>query len=143
MNSTQYAGNHQGQTLAGIVSEIRDELKEFVQTRVQMVRSELHETITAAKAWVPLAACAVTLLATAYLLFTIAIVALVSMAFLTNPYRWFLSFLIVSVIWATAGSIFAYLAWIQLRAQGTFPKRTIEVLKADGIWLQNEVKNQI
>jgi hypothetical protein len=125
------------------VSEIRDELKEFIQTRLQMVKSELHETISAAKVWAPLAAAAVIFLGTAYLLLTIAIVALVSVAFVTNPYRWFLSFLIVAVVWAITGVVFAYLAWIQLRAQGIFPKRTVEVLKADGIWLQNEVRSGI
>jgi hypothetical protein len=108
-----------------------------------MVKSELHETISAAKVWAPLAAAAVIFLGTAYLLLTIAIVALVSVAFVTNPYRWFLSFLIVAVVWAITGVVFAYLAWIQLRAQGIFPKRTVEVLKADGIWLQNEVRSGI
>jgi uncharacterized membrane protein YqjE len=142
LNESRYAGNH-GQNLAAVVSEIRDELKEFIQTRLQMVKSELHETISAAKVWAPLAAAAVIFLGTAYLLLTIAIVALVSVAFVTNPYRWFLSFLIVAVVWAITGVVFAYLAWIQLRAQGIFPKRTVEVLKADGIWLQNEVRSGI
>ncbi|MCU1299031.1 MAG: hypothetical protein JWO91_3309 [Acidobacteriaceae bacterium] len=142
MNETRYTENHR-HDLADVVSEIRDELKEFIQTRVQMMKSELHETISASKVWLPLAAAAVTFLGTAYLLFTIAIVALVSVAFITNPYRWFLSFLIVAVVWAITGAVFGYLAWIQLRAQGVFPKRTVEVLKADGIWLQNEVRHNI
>jgi uncharacterized membrane protein YqjE len=139
---TRYTVNN-GQTLASVVREIRDEAKEFVQTRLRMAKSELHETIASVKVWLPLAAAALTLLVTAYLLFTIALVALVSVAFVTNPYRWFLSFLIVALVWAIAGATFGYMAWIQIRSQGTFPKRTVEVLKADGIWLQNEVKNHV
>lgn len=142
MNENRYAGNH-GHNLAAVVSEIRDELKEFIRTRVQMMKSELHETVSASKVWLPLAAAAAIFFGTAYLLLTIAIVALVSVLFMTNPYRWFLSFLIVAVIWAVSGAVSAYLAWIQLRAQGVFPKRTVEVLKADGIWLQNEVRSHI
>ncbi|HZR57803.1 MAG TPA: phage holin family protein [Terriglobales bacterium] len=141
-NEAAYTTNN-GQTLASVIREIRDEAKEFIQTRLRMAKSELKETIASMKVWLPLVAAALTLLATAYALFTIALVALVSAAFVTSPYRWFLSFLIVGLIWTIAGVICGYIALVQVRSQGTFPKRTVDVLKADGIWLQNEVKNHV
>jgi uncharacterized membrane protein YqjE len=129
-------------TLAEIVAEVRDELKGFVQTRVEMMRSEVRETVEAASRWLPLGVVAWFFFSTAYLLFTAAIVAAVSVAFVTNPYRWFLSFLAVALAWSAAGGIFAYLAWTQFRAQGTLLKKTLDVLKADKVWLQNEARSR-
>jgi Putative Actinobacterial Holin-X, holin superfamily III len=130
-------------TLAGIVSEVLDELKDFVQTRVEMMRSDVRETVRAASRWLPLGIVACVLLITAYVLFAAAVVALVSVAFVTNPYRWFLSCLVVALAWSLAGGIFAYIAWMQFRAQGMLLKKTLDVLKADKVWLQNEARSRI
>jgi uncharacterized membrane protein YqjE len=140
-NQAQY--DQKGErTLAEIVAEVRDELTDFVQTRVDMMRSEVRETVQAASRWLPLGVVAWVFLSTAYLVFVAAIVAVVSVAFVTNPYRWFLSFLAVALIWAATGGIFAYLAWTQFRAQGTLLKKTLDVLKADKVWLQNEARSR-
>jgi uncharacterized membrane protein YqjE len=130
-------------TLAAIVDQVLDELKDFVRTRVEMMRSEVRETVQAASRWLPLGVVASILLITAYLLFTAAVVALVSVAFVTNPYRWFLSFLAVALIWSAASGTFAYLAWAQFKAQGTLLKKTLDVLKADRVWLENEARSRI
>jgi Putative Actinobacterial Holin-X, holin superfamily III len=130
-------------TLAGMVSEVLDELKDFARTRVEMMRSDVRETFQAASRWLPLGILACVLLITAYLLFTAAVVALVSVAFVTNPYRWFLSCLAVALVWSAAGGIFAYLAWTQFRAHGMLLKKTLDVLKADKVWLQNEARSRI
>ena len=86
MNETRYAENHT-RNLAAIIAEIKDEIKDFVQTRVAMFKSELRETLDAWKTAVPLAGIAVLLLVTAYLLLTLAVVGLVAVAFWDNPYR--------------------------------------------------------
>jgi uncharacterized membrane protein YqjE len=130
-------------TLAVIVAEFLDELQRFVQTRVEMVRSELRETIAAAGVWLSLGAVALVLLMTSYLLLTLALVALVSFAFAASAYRWFFSFLTVGLLWSAAGIALAYLAWIRFRARAMFPKKTVEVLKADKIWLQRETRSQM
>jgi hypothetical protein len=130
-------------TLAGIVSEVLDELKDFARTRVEMMRSDVRETFQAASRSLPLGILACVLLITAYLLFTAAVVALVSVAFVTNPYRWFLSCLAVALVWSAAGGSFAYLAWTRFRAHGMLLKKTLDVLKADKVWLQNEARSRI
>ena len=60
MNETKYSENHV-RSLAAIIAELKDEIKDFVQTRVEMFRSELRETLDAWKTAVPLAAIAVLL----------------------------------------------------------------------------------
>jgi uncharacterized membrane protein YqjE len=134
--------NHE-RSLGSIVTEIREELKEFLNTRVQMIQSEFHETLTAAKVGLPLAVAALALVGTGYLLLTLAVVVLVASAFAANPYAWFLAFVIVGVLWTAMGGAAAFFAYNEFRAKGRFPKRSVEVLKADRVWLQTEASNRL
>jgi uncharacterized membrane protein YqjE len=142
MNETRYTENHV-RSLSAIVAEIKEEVKDFVQTRVEMFKSEVRETLNAWKTAVPLALIAVLLLATAYLLITLAVVGLVAVAFWDNPYRWFLAFLIVGVVWSLGGGLLGWLALREFQSKGLFPKKTMEVLKADKIWIQSEAGDPV
>ncbi|HET7441089.1 MAG TPA: phage holin family protein [Terriglobales bacterium] len=142
MNKNNYAETH-GPSLGQVAAEIKQEIKEFGQTRLQMFKAELKEKITAWKAGALLAAVGLLFLGTAYLLLTLALVGLVAVAFWGSAYAWFLAFLIVGVFWALVGGIVAFMAVREFRAQGVAPRRTIEVLKRDKIWLQEEARGQI
>jgi len=142
MNRNNYAES-EGPTLAGVVAEIKDETKEFVQTRVQMFKTELREKVATWKSGALLAAVGVLVLGTAYLLLTLALVGLVAVAFWGSPYAWFLAFLIVGAFWGIIGGILAFLAVREFRRQGIAPKKTIEVLREDKIWLQSEAGNRV
>src|SRR5437868_15200023 len=109
MNRNNYAES-EGPTLAGVVAEIKDETKEFVQTRVQMFKTELREKVASWKSGALLAAVGVLFLGTACLLLTLALVGLVAVAFWGSPYAWFLAFLMVGVFWAIVGGVLAFLA---------------------------------
>jgi uncharacterized membrane protein YqjE len=130
-------------SLGAIMSEMKQELKDFVQTRVEMLKQEVQEKLGRLKIAAPLAAGAVLLLLTAYLLITLALVAAVSAAFANSPYRWVFGFGSVGVVWAFLGGMAAYFAKRELELNTLAPKRTIEVLKGDKLWLQTEVKNQV
>ena len=127
-------------SLGSIVTEIRDEVKDFAATRLEMLRAELREAVATIKRAIPAAAAAIVLLVTAYVLFTLAIVGLIEVAFWNNPYRWFFAFLIVAVVWAITGALTAWMAFRRFKTHGLFPKKTVEVLKADKIWLENEAR---
>ena len=130
-------------SLASIIAGIREELKDLVTTRIEMLRSELRETAAALKAGIPMLMMSAVFLGTSYLLFTAALVALVWVAFAGNPYAWFYSFLVIGFVWFMIGGIAALLAIHRFREHGFFPKRTVEVLKADKIWLQNEIRGSV
>jgi hypothetical protein len=132
-----------GRSLAGVINEVKDELKEFVQTRISMLKSELGEKIRTIKTAAPMLATAAVVLGTAFLLFTLCLVGLVAVAFQGNPFRWFLSFLIVAVLYSIIGGMAAVFGLKELRAQGVMPKKTIKVLKEDQIWLQHEARTQV
>ena len=140
INETRY-GERNGRTLADVLSEIKDELKEFLQTRVQMLISELGESLKNSKSAAILGGAALFVLATAWLLLNLALVGLVAVAFWGSAYAWFFGFLIVGLFWAIVGGMLGLAAQRPLR--GLAPRKTIQVLKEDKIWLQQEARSHV
>ena len=132
-----------GRSLATIVAEMKSGLKEFVETRVELFKSEVKERLKTLKIAVPLVALGLLLLSTAYLLFTMAVVGLMAAFFSNNPYRWFFAFLAVAILWCLVGGVAAYFAKREFEMKRLLPRKTIEVLKDDAIWIRAEAKNQI
>lgn len=139
MNNTK----HHERSLGEVLSEIRNQVVEFLDTRLQMLRSEMQEAAQAMKRAAPSMIAGIALLATSYILVTLAIVALVAVAFWSNPYHWFFAFLIVGVVWAVAGAIAMFMAFRAIKLHTLAPRKTIEVLKADKVWLQYEVGSRL
>lgn len=128
-------------SLGSIVAEIKDELKEFVNTRVAMIKAELQETMSAAKTAVPLILIALALFTTGFLLLTMAAVVLVAFAFAGSALAWFYAAIIVAFVWFCLGASAAFFAYNAFRSHSRFPQRTVQVLKADKAWLQTEARS--
>ena len=142
-SETRVMGGNQERTVRNILHEIGGGLTEFLDTRVQMAKTELRETLGAVKTAVPLAVMAAALVVTGLLLLTLALVSVTASAFAGSPYAWFYAFLIIGFCWVAFGAVAAFFAVNQFRGRGRFPKRTIEVLKADKAWLQNEARGNV
>jgi len=108
---------------------------------LRLLHSEFEEILQSVQSSLPLVVATIILLGTAYLLLVAALVGLVSFAFVNSPSRWPLSFLIVGSLWLIAGVVTAALARNSFRDRVSFPKKTIEVLKADGLWIHDERKH--
>jgi uncharacterized membrane protein YqjE len=130
-----------GRTLAQVIAETKDEIKDFVQTRVQLLISELKEKANNSKKAAVMGGIAAVLGVTAFLLLTLAAVGLVAVAFWGSPYAFFFAFLIIGVFYAIIAGMLAIAAARQL--EGFAPNKTIEVLKEDKIWLQSEARSQV
>lgn len=130
-----------GRSLAAILTEMKEELQEFVQTRIELLRRELSEKLKAIKGALPLAMVAIPFLLTAFLLLSLALVAILAVAFEGNPFNWFFGFLIVGFAWLVIGGIAALSAKRALTEKGIIPRKTIQVLTGDKAWLQREAKN--
>jgi uncharacterized membrane protein YqjE len=115
--------------MVGLLSEIKDQTVEFLATRIQMFISEMHENYDNSKRALVYGLVALVLLSTGYLLFTLAIVAAIAVAFWNNPYAWCFACLITALAWSTIGGFFAVAAKANFR--GLTPKRTIKVIKDD------------
>ncbi|HUK26154.1 MAG TPA: phage holin family protein [Terriglobales bacterium] len=127
-------------TLAQVVTEITLETKAFLHTRLEMLRAELRQNIRAWKIALPVAASALLLLGSAYLLFLAALVDAVYVVLPPVDFRWALAFAIVGFVWSIPGLVMAYFAIQKLRRPPLVPRRTLEVLKADKHWLESEIK---
>jgi hypothetical protein len=127
-------------SLAAILADTKRELKEFFQTRVQLLRSEITEKLSIWKYSVPLLVLSAGLLLMAWVVLTFALVAMIRAWFLPNQYAWLWAGLIVAGIYLIAGCAVGWFAYTELLAAGLGPKRTLQVLKQDQMWVQNETR---
>jgi uncharacterized membrane protein YqjE len=127
-------------SLGAILADIVQELQDFVNTRIQMVKSELHQTMSAISVAVPLGLVALMLTWCGFLLLTAAVVVLVASAFAGSAYAWFYACAIVGVVWIAFAGVAAFFAYNEFRAKAMFPKHTVEVLKADKVWIESEAR---
>jgi len=123
-------------SLQGMLQEIKNEIKEFVQTRFEIFKQEMQEKLSTYKSALPMALAGVLFLATAWFLITGAIVAAVAMA-LGYP----LAFLIVGFAYLVAGITAGWLAYKEVTSESMKPERTLQVLKQDQVWMEQEAKS--
>ncbi len=136
MNNETTVGN--GRTLAGLLNEVKEELKEFLDTRLQMLKAEMKQKIAMLRMVVPLLLVAALLGAIGGLLLTIALVAAIA-----TLLGWGWSFLAVGVFYLLVAGATAAFALREIKTEGVAPTRTMKVLKQDQLWLQNEARSQL
>ncbi len=129
-------------SLPEIINDLKAELKDFVATRLAMFRSEMSEKLSAFKAAVPSLLLGLTLLLTAWLLFTGLLVTAIAFAFAT-AWGWVWAFLIVAGAYALLGGMLAVGGVSKLKRTKLMPERTLRVLKQDEVWLRTEANTQI
>jgi len=134
--------NHSTRSIASIAAEMKQEFKEFIETRLAMLKAEFRENLAHWKIAAPLAGVGAVLLCTAYLLITLSLVALAAV-FIHSEYRWFFALLGIGVLWAILGGVALYIAKREFELNRIMPQKTIEILKGDKVWLQREARNQI
>ena len=142
MNNGPEMNPHE-RSLAAILGGMKQELKEFVETRIAMVKSEFRDKLVHWKLAATLAGAGVVLLVTAYLLITFGLVALAAVFIGDTPYRWFFALLGVGVLWTVLGGISLYIAKREFELNRLMPQKTMAVLRGDKLWLQNEARSQI
>jgi hypothetical protein len=120
-------------TMGDVISELKEELKEFVNTRATMLRCEMGEKLRTIKVAAPTLVVGLLVLLTAWFVFTGFLVAIVAQAFVPSPWAYTLSFVIVAALYAMMGGAAAYMGWRQLRATRMKPERTLHVLEQDRI----------
>jgi uncharacterized membrane protein YqjE len=138
--TTRSANDSNERPLGRLLVHIKDEARHFLHTRMEMLVSEFHENVANSLKAAICTVVALVLLGTAYLLFVLALVGFVAVAFANNPYAWSFGLLIVGFVWAVFGSMFAVAAKNDFH--GLLPRRTIQVLKDDAVLLKNQARSQ-
>jgi hypothetical protein len=132
-----------GRSLAGVVAELKDEVKEFATTRIEMFKSEMKDKVSSLKFAAVLIVIGALLGVTAWFVLTAALIAIIATAFHPSVYAYFFASLIVGVAYLIIGGIIAGMAVSELKRRGLVPERTIRVLKQDQVWLQTEARQQL
>jgi uncharacterized membrane protein YqjE len=122
-------------SIAQAVAEVSREIKEFLHTRVDLLRSEFLENWNSWKTAWPLAGGAVVLLGTAYAFLAVALTCLIAL-FLPASFRWVIAPALIAFICGVPGALLAYVAIKRLRELPLIPKKTLDVLKDDRRWLE-------
>jgi hypothetical protein len=131
---------HTEKSLATLLAETKEELKDFVTTRVGIFKAELDEKVRAWKSVIPLLLGALALLWTGWLAITCALIAFLHALFMPSPYAWLWAALIVGGVYLVLAVALGWFAYSELTAAGFTPTRTLKVLKQDQVWLQNEAR---
>ena len=129
--------------LSETVSDAFNELKTFAETRVAMLRSEMREKVQQVKFAAPLLVVGALLGVSAWFLLTGALVAVISAAFGDTIWAPFLGLVIVGVVYLIAAACAIWMGYGRLTEKGLMPERTIQILKEDKIFLQNEARTQL
>jgi uncharacterized membrane protein YqjE len=131
---------HTEKSIATILAETKDELKQFVTTRVSILKAEMDEKISRIKSVIPLAVVAVLFLLSGWMVLTFALIALLHSLFMPSVYAWLWASLIVTALYLVVGGIAGGLAYSEIKATNLKPTRTLKVLQQDQVWIQNEAR---
>ena len=131
---------HTEKSLATILGETKQELVQFVTTRVSILKAEIDEKVHRWMSVVPLALIAVALLLGGWMSLTFALIALLRGLFMPSPYAWLWAGAIIAGVYLVLGIAVGWFAYSELKSTGLTPNRTLSVLKQDQIWIQNEAR---
>lgn len=126
-------------SLQKVLYEIKDELRDFISTRLELLRAELIDKWDGWKAALPMMAAGAVILIAAFFALTFGLIA-VAAAFIGGEFRWALGAGAVMLLYGIIGGVLAWMGSKQLKAEGVMPDRTLKVLKQDQLWLKNEAR---
>ena len=135
--------NSHAKTVADVIAELKQELKEFAATRAGIFRSEMTSKLQTVKMATPLLITGLALLWTAWLAFTGFLVCMIARVFWPSSWAFGIAFIIVALLYAIVGGFAAAMAVNRLKKTSLKPERTLRVLEQDRIWLQTEAKTQL
>ena len=130
-------------SIGQVVSELKNDARDFVSTRLQLLMQEMNDKLKVLKAAIPILIVAAMLGGIALIVLTFAIVAFLAGVFQPSAYAWCYGALIVTAFYAIAAFGLFYLGKRELTQTGMAPTRTLRVLKQDQIWIQNEARSQV
>ena len=123
-------------SVVAAIKELKEDTANFLQTRYQMLMAELKQKLAAIKLALPLFAVAAVFALLSLLVLTGALVFVVGQAI---GIGWAL--LVIGVLYLIIAGACAWIGINELSNAGVAPKRTLEVLKQDQVWLQTEARS--
>lgn len=131
---------HTDKSFGAVLAETKEELKDFIQTRIAMLKAEVSEKLRTWKYTIPVLLGAFALLFAGWIVLTFALVALIHSWLMPTGFGWFWAALIVGGAYMLAGIALGWFGYSEMKTAGVAPTRTINVLKQDQVWIQNEAR---
>ena len=125
--------------IAAVIHDLKTELLQILNTRLQMLSAELQEKLQIWKTALPLLAGGLVLLFGGLVAITFALIALIQGALSPNPYGWAIGGAVVGFMYLVLGSAGLWRIRNIFRRENVLPERTLRVLKQDQSWLEKEV----
>ena len=123
-------------SVVAAIKELKEDTANFLQTRYQMLLAELKQKLAAVKLALPLFAVAAVFALLSLFVLTGALVFVVGQAI---GIGWAL--LVIGVLYLIIAGACAWIGINELSSAGVAPKRTLEVLKQDQVWLKTEARS--
>lgn len=142
MSSFDAANARQNDTPSSIISKLISEIKQSIETRIDLFKTEIKQKLPRLRSAMLLGATGGIFLVMAYLFFAIAAVLLIGSAFPQNPYRWFFGFFTVGILTVGFGLIGIFVSKLALGLRSILPKGTLGVLKDDRDWVVREIQRK-
>jgi ABC-type multidrug transport system permease subunit len=124
------------------VQELKNDARDFIQTRLEILNQEMKAKIDIWKVAIPMMVVAAVMAWVSFLVLTFALVSFLAGIFQPSPYAWCFGALIVFAVYIIGAFLLFYLAKREMQEAGLAPTRTMRVLKDDQIWIQNEARSQ-
>jgi uncharacterized membrane protein YqjE len=134
-------GQVEEKSLREVISAIKDELRDFAVTRLEMFKTELREKFGRIKSAIPLIAAGAVFAIGAFFALTFGVIAAVAGAMPDNDFRWAIGAGAVFFLYAIIGGVVGWMGYREVSSEGLAPQRTLRVLKQDQIWIQNEARS--
>jgi Putative Actinobacterial Holin-X, holin superfamily III len=127
----------------GVINELKGETRDFISTRLMILRAEMKEKAGALKTGMPLLAAGAVLGLTSLVMFNVVLLALIAHAMGDGTMGWLWSALILGVLYGILGGALAFTGMREIQRKGLIPTTTLKILKQDQDWIQQEAKTQI
>jgi len=127
----------------GAINDIKGELRDFINTRLLLLRQEMKQKASAYKVGMPMLVVGLAGLVLCTIFLHVAILAILAVAFGGGAMAWFYSAIILFGVYAALGGAFAYIGMREIKQTGIVPTHTMRVLKQDQNWMQREAKTQV
>ena len=123
-------------SITGAIKELKEDITGFLQTRLQLLTAEMQQKLAAIKAAAPLFAVAIVMALLGVMVLTGALVYIIALGI---GIGW--SLLIVGVLYMAIAGGCAWIGSAAISKHGLAPKRTLQVLKQDQVWFQQETRS--
>jgi uncharacterized membrane protein YqjE len=141
-NTTNRTSEKPDQSLTTLFSRLTDDLTELFDAKLQLLKTELKEEMTAYAAGVSLIVGGAVIGLIGFAILNVGIALFVSMLFASADFspavRYGLGFLITALLYLVIGAIIILVAKGRLAKQRIIPERSALELKRDKQWLQGK-----